>query len=263
MMQREGADVPGFGGRHDVPYRAFPMPHGLRRYPVTEVQRVAANDGVAALIATLERDGACVVAGELTAEQLFGLNEELGGVIASNSPESRNPNHPTMEAFYGANTIRLDGIPDKSPTFVEFLNESPALEVCAQFLKPNCPDYLLNTSQLIQIGPGEAAQRLHRDENAWPELFGESPHVSVMVMLALSEFTMANGATQVVVGSHRWDRDRVADASEVSYAEMAPGDSLYWLGGTLHGGGANTTQDQYRRGLGYGFVIGWLYLVVV
>lgn len=79
-----------------------------------------------------------------------------------------------------------------------------------------------------------------------------------MVMLALTDFTMANGATQVVVGSHLWERDRVPEPSEISTAEMESGDSLYWLGGTLHGGGANTTQSQSRRGLGYGFVIGSL-----
>ena len=119
---------------------------------MTEIARVAASDGVESLIAALERDGACVVGGALTAEQLSGLNADLDGVIASGSPESRNPNHPTMDVFYGSKTIRLDGVPDKSATFVEFLSETPALDVCEHFLKPNCPDYLLNTSQLIQIG---------------------------------------------------------------------------------------------------------------
>ena len=241
-----------------MPYRESPDKAPAEEFAVTEIARVAASDGVEPLIAALERDGACVVGGALTVEQLSGLNADLDGVIASRSPESRNPNHPTMDVFYGSKTIRLDGVPDKSATFVEFLNETPALDVCEHFLKPNCPDYLLNTSQLIQIWPGEAAQRLHRDENAWPKLEGDSPHVSVMVMLALTEFKMANGATQVVVGSHLWDRDRVPEASEISYAEMDAGDSLYWLGGTLHGGGANTTQSESRRGLGYGFVIGWL-----
>ncbi len=186
------------------------------------------------------------------------LNADLDAVIASNSPESRNPNHSTMEVFYGSKTIRFDGIPDKSATFVEFLSECPALDVCEYFLKPNCPDYLLNTSQLIQIGPGEAAQRLHRDENAWPKLHSDSPHVSMMIMLALTEFTMENGATQVVPGSHLWDRDRVPEPGEITCAEMNAGDSLFWLGGTLHGGGANKTKNQSRRGLGYGFVVGWM-----
>lgn len=225
---------------------------------VTEIVRIEASDGVEPLIATLERDGVCVVSGALTPEQLSGLNADLDSVIASNSPESRNPNHPTMEVFYGAKTIRFDGVPDKSATFVEFLNECQALDVCEYFLRPSCPDYLLNTAQLIQIGPGESAQRLHRDENAWPKLYSESPHVSVMAILALTEFTSENGATQAVPGSHLWDRDRVPEPSEITCAEMNPGDSVLWLGGTIHGGGANTTEDQSRRGLSYGFVVGWM-----
>jgi len=236
----------------------FPDETQGQEIAVNQIRRVEASKGVGPLNAALERDGACVVAGALTPEQLSGLNADLDAVIASSSPESRNPNHPTMEEFYGAKTVRFDGIPDKSETFVEFLSKSPALDVCEHFLKPNCPDYLLNTSQLIQIGPGETAQRLHRDENAWPKLHSDSPHVSVMVMLALTEFSMANGATQVVPGSHVWDRDRVPESSEITYAEMDAGDSLFWLGGTLHGGGANTTEHQSRRGLGYGFVVGWM-----
>jgi ectoine hydroxylase-related dioxygenase (phytanoyl-CoA dioxygenase family) len=225
---------------------------------VSEIERVEASAGVEPLIAALDRDGVCVVAGALTSEQLSGLNGELDDVIAANSPESRNPNHPTMDEFYGSKTIRLDGVPDKSATFVEFLNETPALEVCDHFLKPSGPDYLLNTSQLIQIGPGETAQRLHRDENAWPKLEGDNPHVSVMVMLAPDEFTMENGATRAVPGSHLWDRDRIPEPSEIAHAAMDPGHSLFWLGGTIHGGGANTTKGESRRGLGYGFVVGWM-----
>ena len=31
-----------------------------------------------------------------------------------------------------------------------------------------------------------------------------------------------------------------------------------WEGGMWHGGGANTTTDQIRRGVFTGFVVGWL-----
>ena len=42
-------------------------------------------------------------------------------------------------------------------------------------------------------------------------------------------------------GSHRWEVDRVPHEHEIVRAEMAAGSVLFWLGGTLHGGGANTT----------------------
>ncbi len=33
---------------------------------------------------------------------------------------------------------------------------------------------------------------------------------------------------------------------------------LFYLGSTLHGGGTNTTSDEWRRGMFFGFDIGWL-----
>lgn len=135
----------------------------------------------------------------------------------------------------------------------------PAMhEVCQHFLLPNCHDYLLNTAQLIQMGPGESAQRLHRDEEAWPHMPKESPQLEVEALIALTDFTSENGATQVVPGSHRWEPDRKPEPHEITQAVMKAGSAVYYLGKTLHGGGANTTQNESRRGMFYGYVVGWL-----
>lgn len=69
-----------------------------------------------------------------------------------------------MARFYGTKTIRLDGIPGKSSAFVDYMLDPLMHDVCRHVLRPNCADYLLNVAQLIEIGPGEDAQRLHRDE---------------------------------------------------------------------------------------------------
>ena len=55
----------------------------------------------------------------------------------------------------------------------------------------------------ICIGPGEAAQVLHRDDAIYPLPW---PHGEVVVntMWAFDDFTVENGATRVVPGSHRW-----------------------------------------------------------
>lgn len=163
-----------------------------------------------------------------------------------------------MIRFYGARTIRVDGIPGKSATFVDFMADPLIHEVCGHVLRPNCIDYLLNVAQLIQIGPGEDAQRLHRDEEAWPELASDSRNLEIQSMMALTDFTVENGATQVVPGSHLWAPGRQPEPHEVIQAEMKAGSALYYLGKTLHGGGANFTDDQSRRGMFYGYVVGWL-----
>ena len=131
-------------------------------------------------------------------------------------------------------------------------------EVADILLKPNCEDYLLNTAQLIEIRPGETAQPLHRDEDAWTPMPKMKSILAVEAMFALTDFTKANGATQVVPGSHMWEPDREPEPEEILQAEMPAGSALFYLGSALHGGGANTTEDVRRRGMFLGFVVGWL-----
>ena len=68
---------------------------------------------------------------------------------------------------------------------------------------------------------------------------------------------MQNGGTQLVPGSHRWDAGRHPEPHEICAAEMPAGSVLYWLGGTLHGGGANVSQD-WRYGVILTYSVGWL-----
>jgi ectoine hydroxylase-related dioxygenase (phytanoyl-CoA dioxygenase family) len=39
---------------------------------------------------------------------------------------------------------------------------------------------------------------------------------------------------------------------------MSAGSALFYLGSTIHGGGENLTEDEWRRGLFLGYVVGWL-----
>lgn len=210
------------------------------------------------LAGLLERDGAAIVEGALDQQQLTNLNSEVDDVIAETAPGLR---HATSEYFvelFGTNTIRLDGLPAKSKTFLEIMQLPLLSGVADELLLPNCEDYLLNTGQLIQIGPGETPQDIHRDEEAWSFFKDPKPLLEVEAMFALTDFTIANGATQVVPGSHLWPPDRKAKPEEITQAEMIAGSALFYLGSTLHGGGANTTENEWRRGMFFGFVIGWL-----
>lgn len=225
---------------------------------MAELERIHVSAGSGALCAALERDGACIVEDAVSAEHLAGLNGDLDGLIAATTPEMRTPAHEDMVRFYGTKTIRIDGIPGKSASFVDFMLDPVMHEVCRQLLLPNCPDYLLNVAQLIQIGPGERAQRLHRDEEAWSYMPADSPNLEVEAMIALTDFTAENGATRVVPGSHLWEADRKPEPQEITQAVMKAGSAVYYLGKTMHGGGANTSQTESRRGMFYGYVVGWL-----
>jgi ectoine hydroxylase-related dioxygenase (phytanoyl-CoA dioxygenase family) len=79
----------------------------------------------------------------------------------------------------------------------------------------------------------------------------------VQIMVAVTDFTAANGGTMVVPGSHLWGDDRGPRVEEAVPAEMAAGSALIWVGGTFHGGGANASQDS-RIGLTIGLDLGCL-----
>jgi len=222
------------------------------------LERVSSQISSDIICTHLERDGAVVVEDVLTPSQLASLNEELDNICNGVAPGLRHPSHEDMVEFYGHSTIRLDGLPGKSATFLEAMEHPGLIEATEHFLLANCDDYLLNTGQLIQIAPGETAQCLHRDEDAWLEFPPPRPPLEVEAMFALTDFTVANGATQVVPGSHRWPLDREAKPEEIIQAEMKAGSALFYLGSTVHGGGANTTDDESRRGMFLGYVVGWL-----
>ncbi len=222
------------------------------------LERVDPSSGSKAIARLLERDGAVVVENALSASQLNSLNTELDVVAEGVAPGLRHPSHEDVIEFYGHNTIRLDGLPARSETFREVMTSQPICGVADELLLPNCDDYLLNTGQLIQIGPGETGQFLHRDEDAWAFFRPPKPLLQVEAMFALTDFTQDNGATHVVLGSHTWPPEREPKTEEVTQAEMRAGSALFYLGTTIHGGGANDTKDEWRRGMFFGFVVGWL-----
>lgn len=77
----------------------------------------------------------------------------------------------------------------------------------------------------------------------------------VSVMWAIDDFTVANGATRVVPGSHlATEVDTDADTVPL---EMPAGSVGLWDGRLVHGGGANTTGTA-RRGLAVLYARAWL-----
>ena len=221
------------------------------------LKRIEATANTDQLVEALDGDGAVIVSGALSQTQIRALNDDFDRALCDIEPGLRHPPSDFYVEFYGSRTIRIDGLPAKSRAFWDLLEDSFMTRIADRLLLPYCEHYLLNTGQLIQIGPDESAQMLHRDENAWSYLV-PSHLLEVEAMFALTSFTKENGCTQVVPGSHRWDLEREARSDEIERAEMETGDALLYLGSTIHGGGANTTSGEWRRGMFFGLVVGWL-----
>jgi ectoine hydroxylase-related dioxygenase (phytanoyl-CoA dioxygenase family) len=61
-----------------------------------------------------------------------------------------------------------------------------------------------------------------------------------------------------VLDSCRWPLDERPSHDQITRAIMRPGDALLCRGDVLHGGGANRTDDQARRGLALSCCAGWM-----
>ncbi len=162
------------------------------------------------------------------------------------------------EAFYPGRTRRVIALMYRSPTMLNLLMHPTVGQLGDRHLLSNCKQWQLNVSAAVEVGPGARDQVLHREEDLYPYFSLPRPNMVLASMWAISDFTADNGGTQLVPGSHRWDSGRQAQPDEIVRAEMPEGSVLFWLGGTLHGAGANITDDQWRYGILLTYHLGWL-----
>jgi len=225
-----------------------------------ELQRVHASSATQLVVDALEGDGAVIVEDLLDADLLARFNAEIDPFI-EHAPlgKDRPFINDVIQWFFGAQTRDVTGVAGKSRVFAtEILLHPVYRAVCDAVLLPSCASYQLNIAHVLDRGPGSEQQLIHRDELVWVHLPEPHPEVQVASVIALVDFTADNGATRVAPGSHRWPRDRMATADDLVAAEMKAGSAIIYLGSTFHGGGANITTDQRRRGMHVSYCLGWL-----
>jgi ectoine hydroxylase-related dioxygenase (phytanoyl-CoA dioxygenase family) len=222
--------------------------------------RMPVSDGATAIAEALAEHGAVIVDDLLDADLLARFNAELDPLLAAASPDHGGKFvNEAIGWFFGARTRHVTGVAGKSPIFAtEILPHPVYLAVCDTVLAPSCATYQLNIAHVLDRGPGSERQYLHRDELVWIHL--PQPHAEVQLasVIALVDFTAENGATVVAPGSHRWPADRQPTEAELVPAEMRAGSAVIYLGSTIHGGGANVTASEQRRGMHVSYCVGWL-----
>lgn len=226
--------------------------------------RLSAEAPLDTILEVLKEDGGLII------EQIFSLDviNQLRDSISA-AEKSYTPGGATQglgedgKAFVGANTIRFSSLGKLSPAYFDLLDNQLYADIADSVLLPICGSYWVNTGQAMLIGPGSPAQMLHRDCDNWSQycnaLWPKCPEITISSMIALEEMTEELGATRVIPGSHKWmdHRDQGKPEQTVS-AEMNPGDALIYSGKLLHGGGANSTSDRWRRAMHLSYVVGWL-----
>jgi ectoine hydroxylase-related dioxygenase (phytanoyl-CoA dioxygenase family) len=162
------------------------------------------------------------------------------------------------DAFSGHHTRRTGGLLSRCPTSAALVANPLVLDVVDRVLWPKKTTFQLHLTQSIAIGPDSPAQVLHRDHWCFDFFpFPRDVDVEVSTIWALTDFHEANGATRVVPDSHRTPDDTSYTPADSLPAEMPRGSVVMYLGSTVHGGGANVS-DEIRIGINVDYVLGWL-----
>ncbi|MGK9156187.1 phytanoyl-CoA dioxygenase family protein [Acinetobacter radioresistens] len=225
--------------------------------------KLKSNSSIEEIVSIINRDGGVILENFLNENVTQEIYQELSQQLNA-IPDGED------EYFAGTKTRRMSRLFERLPQMPQIALHPSYLKTSKAILqKPLLawsgskrievkPDIQVGVTQAIQIWPGQKAQPLHRDDTVWMwqhPVYGREARVQIM--FAVTDFTEANGATQVIPGSHLWDDERAPLASEAVTAEMKSGDALIWIGSTYHGGGANTSND-IRIGLTMAYDLAFL-----
>jgi hypothetical protein len=215
-----------------------------------QITHLPANTTQEALLQCMAEDGAVIIDDVLGSEQFEALEHELAPFLKKEVYG--------RDAFTGFHTQRIGALIARSKACGELALEPRILDAARTYLAEHCDDVQLHFTSAVAIAPGESAQILHRDRGIWGGYVPRQIEPLFSTIWALTPFTRENGATQVVVGSHCWDKKRQPEPDEIAYAEMSPGSVLCYNGTVLHGGGANITEDETRVGIFLHYTLNWL-----
>ena len=217
---------------------------------MAEIVHLDSNASISDILEVIDRDAGVILDNVLNKNFLTQMKEELdpylNNYIKGNSD------------FTGFETKRVGGLLARSEACRELALNPIANELASNFLGPFGDGYQLHFTSAVSIGPGETKQILHRDRGLWGGYIPRKIETQFSTVWALTDFTKENGATQIVPGSHKWEKGREPEEGEIAYAEMSSGSVLLYTGTVLHGGGKNITKNDIRTGVFMHYTLNWL-----
>ncbi len=238
------------------------------------------NDGTESLqesaLDAMNRDGVVIIEDAVPHDVVDGILAEMEPFIES-----------TPHGLHGLeHSRRVGALVARSPSSHATIGHPAVVALCESLLGKQYREgnsvkmiqaprgegtypWRLGLTQIIDVGPGQERQPVHRGNGLWVHNFaGLELELQVETMWALTDFTEANGATHVVPGSHRWPD--VVDAEspktmtwynksdfETVQAVMPKGSVLVWTGWTVHGAGANQSSER-RVGMNIDYSLSFL-----
>jgi ectoine hydroxylase-related dioxygenase (phytanoyl-CoA dioxygenase family) len=202
-------------------------------------------------LAAMQSQGFTVIADFIDPATLAEVRSALEPFLGS---------HHGRNAFEGFSTERVYTLVARAKVFERLTDDARLMALLDRVLLPG---FLLTASQAISIEPGEAAQGLHTDDGFYG-LKRPRAAVSYSLIAAIDDFTWANGATEIIPGSHLWG-DPGDPGRPATHADMEPmlvpmeipaGAAIVFPGTLVHRGGANRT-DKSRLALTNQYCQAW------
>jgi hypothetical protein len=125
--------------------------------------RTVGSDSSPADIAKLIDEDGCVVIADLAAPQTMDqIRAELEPHLAATGGGNTD--------FLGETTQRTGALIARSPTARSLITHPTVIDTLDRVLGDHASTFQVDLTQLVTIGPGEAAQMIHRDEWSFDRL---------------------------------------------------------------------------------------------
>lgn len=226
------------------------MTDPILSFGVTEVARAA--DDIDVHAQELRLLGFTVIDSGLTPARIADLRNRIMPIVDQQAEEIGG--HDVMKKIGDANTARAMLAYD--PAFLE-LAATPRLLALAERVLGNY--FILSQQNSIVIHPGETHYQIRYHRDLPYQHFVSSRPLAINALFCADPFTVENGATTVVPGSHKFEQfpdDEVVRRLEKPVA--APAGSFIVLDAmTFHRGGHNLTKAP-RHGVNHVFVLPYM-----
>lgn len=194
----------------------------------------------------IEAFGLCIVPGVLAADKLARVRDALYRAASEDRARGWEQKFRLDYAHDDTNQ-RVWNLLSRDPVFADLVEHDVALDLVKSVI--GWPALLGNISANI-TGPGGGEMVLHADQIFVPEPWPAAPQ-GVNVAWCIDDFADETGATRVVPGSHRRNRNPTAEeATTASVAVEAPAGSFIVMESRVwHKTGHNRTTDRRRAGI--------------
>lgn len=214
--------------------------------PEPRIQRFAAGTDPSLVWQTVEQDGVAIILDVVSPAVIQRFNQEI-------EPRAESWENAALNGWkFSPHTKFVNGLLAASETYRHDILNNPIMHQMCKVAFEQTGDYWLVSAVLRLTQPGHPAQPWHRDANGWPLVKSQqpgAPPLTISIIIPTTDFTEANGATRVFLGSHQWPTIDVPSEARPAVAVLKPGDMLMLRQGLVHSGGIHTPEAPDTRGL--------------